>query len=92
MAKHLPLRSCLGCGVQKPKMELLRIVQTPSGEVCFDPTGKEKGRGFYICPTADCLERMLKNKKWQKKFTISINEETLEQLRRVIAGRKEMES
>lgn len=43
--KKIPLRKCLGCGCQKPKQELVRVVRSAEGEVSLDLTGKKAGRG-----------------------------------------------
>jgi predicted RNA-binding protein YlxR (DUF448 family) len=43
----------------RPKRELLRVVRTPTGEVRVDPTGKASGRGAYVCPTPDCIEKAI---------------------------------
>ena len=39
--KKIPLRKCLGCGCQKPKQELVRVVRSAEGEVSLDLTGKK---------------------------------------------------
>jgi predicted RNA-binding protein YlxR (DUF448 family) len=50
--RHVPIRTCIACLKARPKSELLRFVLGPSGiEV-----GKHKGRGFYVCRSAACLE------------------------------------
>ena len=50
--KKIPLRKCLGCGCQKPKQELVRVVRSAEGEVSLDLTGKKEiGR-------ASCRERV----------------------------------
>lgn len=43
--KKIPLRKCLGCGCQKPKQELVRVVRSAEGEVSLDLTGKKAGQG-----------------------------------------------
>lgn len=55
--KKIPMRRCVGCGEQKPKKELLRIVALPTGEIEVDRTGKKSGRGVYICDNADCFAK-----------------------------------
>ena len=60
--KKLPLRKCTGCGEQKPKKELVRVVKTPDGEILLDLTGKASGRGAYICNNAECLKKARKSK------------------------------
>ena len=53
--KKIPMRMCLGCGENKPKRELVRVVKSPEGEISLDLTGKKSGRGAYICRNAECL-------------------------------------
>ena len=60
--RKLPLRMCKGCRESKSKRELIRVVRTPQGEIELDFTGKKSGRGAYICPSADCLNKALKGK------------------------------
>ena len=55
--KKIPMRRCVGCGEQKPKKELLRIVALPTGEIEVDRTGKKSGRGVYICDNAECFAK-----------------------------------
>ena len=58
--KKIPMRTCTGCGEQKPKKELVRVVRSPEGEISLDTTGKKPGRGAYICPNAACLAKAKK--------------------------------
>ena len=45
----------MSCGSRRPKRELYRVVRTPEGKVVYDPTGKENGRGAYLCGEDACL-------------------------------------
>ena len=54
--KKIPMRKCNGCGEQKPKKELVRIVKSTEGEVSLDLRSKVSGRGAYICNNAECLQ------------------------------------
>lgn len=38
----------------------MRIVRTPDGEVCVDPSGRMNGRGAYLCRNPECLVRAQK--------------------------------
>jgi len=55
-----PTRTCVGCGISKPKRELIRVVRTPDGGVLVDESGKKPGRGAYICPSSECYARAVK--------------------------------
>ncbi len=64
--KKIPSRTCIGCGTQKSKTELIRIVKTQSGEIKLDKTGKLPGRGAYICDKSECLNLAIRSKKLEK--------------------------
>ncbi len=57
--KHVPQRTCVGCGETRSKRELTRIVRMPDGTVDIDPTGKKPGRGAYLCKRVRCWEQAL---------------------------------
>lgn len=59
-ARHVPMRTCVGCRQQRPKRELVRIVRTPAGSVELDPTGKRAGRGTYCCRDPRCWDVALR--------------------------------
>ena len=76
-----PLRLCLGCGEQRPKRELVRIVRTPEGEMRLDATGKANGRGAYVCPDGECLDRALKSQRLGRALEVEVSQETVDGLR-----------
>lgn len=78
--KKIPMRKCNGCGEQKPKKELVRIVKSPDGEVSLDLTGKASGRGAYICNNAECLKKARKSHRIDKAFEMAIPDEVYEQM------------
>lgn len=53
----VPLRRCLASGQEHPRAELLRFVAGPAGEVIFDPSGKLPGRGLWLSPRRDVIEK-----------------------------------
>ena len=66
MQKKIPMRQCVGCREMKPKMELIRVVKSPEGEISLDFRGKAPGRGAYLCPDAACLKRAIKSKALER--------------------------
>ena len=82
--KKLPQRTCMGCNQKKEKQELIRIVKNKNNEILVDRTGKKEGRGAYICDDIKCLEKLIKNKRLEKVFEMSISNEIYESLRGVI--------
>ncbi|MEW6522159.1 MAG: YlxR family protein [Bacillota bacterium] len=79
--KKIPQRTCVGCQAVRPKRELVRVVRTPDGSVCLDPTGKKSGRGAYLCPQVACLNAALKGKRLEKALETVLTQELAEQLR-----------
>lgn len=63
----------------KPKNSLVRIA-CYEGEITVDPTGKAKGRGVYLCPDKDCMEKAKKRRSLQRNFEIEISEEKLQDI------------
>lgn len=64
--KHMPRRTCVGCGAVSAKRTLIRIVRSPEGEIQQDPTGKKPGRGAYLCPNRRCWEQALKKGRLER--------------------------
>ncbi|HOT93516.1 MAG TPA: YlxR family protein [Anaerolineae bacterium] len=58
--KHIPERTCVACRMQRAKRELVRIVHLTEGGVVVDETGKQKGRGAYLCRQRTCWALALK--------------------------------
>jgi len=79
--RKVPLRMCVGCQEMKPKKELIRIVRTPDSEVVIDSTGKKSGRGVYICPDKECLNKALKTNRLEKSLQHTISEEVMNRLK-----------
>ncbi len=61
--KKLTVRQCIGCRRVHRKDELLRFIRSSSGRMEFDEHGKKQGRGFYLCPEADCFFNTYTNKR-----------------------------
>jgi len=80
--RKVPLRMCLGCQEMKPKKELLRIVKTSEEAIEYDPSSKKNGRGAYLCSNKTCLEKALKNHKFEKTFGLKPSSEMLIELER----------
>ena len=65
MTRRLPpVRTCTGCGQQKDKAQMVRIVTDPNGQVVADIKGKLPSRGAYVCPDGSCIERAARGRLW----------------------------
>ena len=83
--KKTPERQCLGCNEHKPKIELLRVVKTPEGEIVLDFTGKKSGRGAYICRDFKCLKKARKSKRIDANLGVSVPEEVYDKMESELA-------
>ncbi len=72
--RKIPMRKCTGCGEMKPKIELIRVVKSPEGDISLDLTGKKSGRGAYVCRSSECFDKARKAKRFEKAFETSIPE------------------
>lgn len=64
----------------KSKKELIRVIKTPQGEILLDATGKQNGRGAYVCPSGECLKKAIKSKGLERSFSMAIPKEIYETL------------
>lgn len=78
--RHIPQRTCVGCGQVQPKRQLIRVVRTASGKVEVDPTGKKSGRGAYLCNKRECWDRALAKSSLSRTLKIEIDPENREEL------------
>lgn len=78
--KKKPLRQCLGCGQMIDKRELVRVIRTPEETYVLDETGKLNGRGAYVCPNAQCMKKVIKNKGLDRAFKVAVAAEVYQML------------
>lgn len=67
--RHVPIRMCVVCRETSVKQTLLRVVRRPQkdgGGVFADPTGKANGRGAYVCASAACIDKAIKQKRFER--------------------------
>lgn len=72
--RHKPRRMCVGCRTSDEKRALLRLVRTPDGVVCYDPTGKALGRGAYVCADAACIETARKKRSLARQLSAPVSD------------------
>lgn len=78
--RKIPQRQCLGCNEHFPKVELLRVVRDPEGQISLDFTGKKSGRGAYICRRLDCLKKARKSRRIDRNLDCVISEEIYDRM------------
>ncbi len=77
-------RTCIGCNVQKDKLDFIRMVKDKQGNICVDKTGKLGGRGAYICNNMECLNKARKSKKIERVFETKLTEDIYNDLEKML--------
>ena len=86
MQKKIPQRQCMGCRERKEKKALIRIVRGTDGQISVDLTGKLNGRGAYLCPDVQCLQKARKAKSLERSLDTPIPEEVYDRLEQELGG------
>lgn len=73
IARAEPARTCVVTRVKRPKGELIRIVRTPDGGVCCDPSGRRNGRGAYLSVEPGCVQKALSRGILSHQLGVSID-------------------
>ena len=76
----MPQRTCVACRQVKAKRELVRVVRTLRGDIEIDTTGKMDGRGAYLCPNRECLEKALSGRQLEHVLKIRLTPGNRERL------------
>ncbi|MBK8026433.1 MAG: YlxR family protein [Chloroflexi bacterium] len=83
--KHVPVRTCVVCRQQAGKRSLTRIVRASIG-VQVDPTGKQSGRGAYLCDNPACWEKAASGDLLAKALRTALTPEDRERIRKYKAA------
>ena len=78
--KKIPQRKCVGCEEMKAKKELIRIVRSPEGVIELDLTGKEAGRGAYVCPNKECITKAYKGRRMERALEKQVSDDVYKRL------------
>lgn len=84
--KRIPERKCCGCGLVRPGKEMIRVVRTPDGNVVIDDTGRQNGRGAYICRDADCISKSEKKNSIGRSLKTETDKALYEELKKRCSG------
>jgi len=78
----IPMRKCIGCQEMKDKKEMIRILKTGDAGVVLDTTGKQNGRGAYLCFSKECLEKAVKSKGLERSLKMAIPRNVYDDLKK----------
>jgi len=59
---------------------LIRLVRTPDGNIEIDTSGKEAGRGAYLCRARECWQVGLKGNRLEYALRSRLTSDNREQL------------
>jgi hypothetical protein len=77
--KHVPERTCIACRTRSGKRELVRVVRLAEegAGVVVDETGKQKGRGAYLCRQRVCWDNALKRGSLNRALRTTLTPENI---------------
>lgn len=73
-----PRRSCLGCGAQDDKVQLIRLRISGDGELIADDSGA--GRGGYLHRAHECWQKFMRRKSVYRAFNVEISKSAKQKL------------
>lgn len=82
------IRMCICCRRNLPKRELVRVVKSKDGAISVDLTGKQAGRGAYVCKSEQCMAKLRKG-ALNRAFKCNIDSQIIEQVIGEIVGKDE---
>jgi uncharacterized protein len=68
--RHVPVRTCAGCGRRAPKTELVRFVARDGTLTRAEPSAV--GRGVYTCRRLACFERAAARRAFARTLKTSV--------------------
>ncbi|MDD5866887.1 RNase P modulator RnpM [Lachnospiraceae bacterium YH-ros2228] len=77
-----PLRRCVACGNIRDPREMFRLVRKTDGSVSLDPTGRENGRGAYLCKSESCLDKAIQKKLIERSLKAAVDPAVYDQVRK----------
>lgn len=80
---------CIACRGAYEKKQMLRIVKDKDGNISLDFSGKKAGRGTYICDSAQCIDKCVKNKLLNRNFGQEISVEVYDAIKKQYADRQD---
>ncbi len=85
MLNDVSVRKCVACGKHKSEFELIKIVNN-NEQILIDPEVDLPGRGAYICPNQDCLEKAKEENGIEQALKTSISGDIYKKLMEEISN------
>ena len=88
MEKKGPMRTCIACRQEKPKRELIRVVKF-NDQINLDLTGKQNGRGAYVCNDKECIQNLKKKKLLNRAFSCNVEDAVYDKIMEDFLGKQD---
>ena len=82
--KKIPLRTCVITKEKIEKKDLIRVVRTPEGNVVYDSTGKQNGKGAYLKKELSVIEKAQKSGALDKILEVKVSDEIYDILKKEV--------
>lgn len=79
--KHSPQRTCIICRQTNDKRQLTRLVRTTEDGVQIDLTGKQNGRGAYLCDNPVCWQKASETDQLERALRTTLTTEDRDRIR-----------
>ena len=76
-AKHIPIRTCVGCGKKRPQKDFIKIIRTKEKSIVLKLniiSDKSEGRSVYVCRSFDCWTEAVKKGKIDRNIKTNLSE------------------
>ena len=88
MEKKVPMRTCIACRQEKPKRELIRVVKF-NDQISLDLTGKQNGRGAYVCNDKECIQNLKKKTLLNRAFSCNVEDAVYDKIMEDFLGKQD---
>ena len=82
------MRTCIACRQEKPKRELIRVVKF-NDQINLDLTGKQNGRGAYVCNDKECIQNLKKKKLLNRAFSCNVEDAVYDKIMEDFLGKQD---
>jgi predicted RNA-binding protein YlxR (DUF448 family) len=78
--RRYPTRTCVACRTERQKRDLVRVVRTPDGTVMLDLSGRQPGRGAYLCADGSCWKAAVRKRSIERALEVTLPAELVARL------------
>ena len=78
--KHIPIRTCVGCGKKGPQKDFIKIIRTKEKSIVVKLnyiSDKSEGRSIYLCRSYDCWTEAVKKGKIDRNIKANLSEKDM---------------